>query len=156
MERFNTKLKKQNGFTLIEMLIVVAIIAILVAVSIPLVGMATERAEHATDAANERAAKAEILLLFLTQENVGSSPVATGTKYYYDAAKGSLSANTTGITGYGKHDDHKGDILKLTLAATTNEVLMSWVATSDSTSAITTSDTGLCSLTDNVEHATNS
>ena len=36
MNNLKAKLKKQGGFTLIEMLIVVAIIAILIAVSIPL------------------------------------------------------------------------------------------------------------------------
>ena len=62
MKNLRAKLKKEGGFTLIEMLIVVAIIAILVAISIPLVNSALDRAKHATDAANERAAKAEVLI----------------------------------------------------------------------------------------------
>ena len=37
LNKLKAKLKKQGGFTLIEMLIVVAIIAILIAISIPLV-----------------------------------------------------------------------------------------------------------------------
>ena len=45
----NRKLSKKSGFTLVEMLIVVAIIAILIAVSIPLVSQALEKARDATD-----------------------------------------------------------------------------------------------------------
>ena len=52
------------------MLIVVAIIAILVAVSIPIVGNSLERAREATDAANERAAKAEVLIAITTRPMV--------------------------------------------------------------------------------------
>ena len=48
--------RKQSGFTLVEILIVVAIIAVLIAVSIPMMNSALERARCATDAANERAA----------------------------------------------------------------------------------------------------
>lgn len=56
MKNLKEKLRKNGGFTLVEMLIVVAIIAILIAVSIPMVGGALERAREATDQANERAA----------------------------------------------------------------------------------------------------
>ena len=44
--------RSRRGFTLIEMLIVVAIIAILVAISIPLVSSSLERARVAADQAN--------------------------------------------------------------------------------------------------------
>ena len=54
-QKLSKKLKKTGGFTLIEMLIVVAIIAILVAVSIPMVNSNLEKARKATDSANERA-----------------------------------------------------------------------------------------------------
>ena len=49
-------MKKQNkkGFTLIEMLVVIAIIAVLVAIIIPTVTSATVKASAATDAANLR------------------------------------------------------------------------------------------------------
>ena len=53
-------MKKLNkkGFTLIEMLVVIAIIAILVAIIIPTVTSATTKAKASTDAANLRSAKA--------------------------------------------------------------------------------------------------
>lgn len=69
-QRLRKKLKKNGGFTLIEMLIVVAIIAILVVVSIPMVNSNLNEARKATDAANERAAKAAAMITFMT-ENPG-------------------------------------------------------------------------------------
>ena len=47
--------KSRKGFTLIEMLIVIAIIAVLVAVVIPVMGNSSAKAKAATDAANLRA-----------------------------------------------------------------------------------------------------
>lgn len=54
-------LKKMNkkGFTLAELLIVVAIIAVLVAISIPIFRSQLEKAREATDMANIRSAYAE-------------------------------------------------------------------------------------------------
>jgi prepilin-type N-terminal cleavage/methylation domain-containing protein len=52
--------KKNKGFTLIEMLVVIAIVAILVAIVIPVVTNSTEKAKAATDAANLRAVYAEL------------------------------------------------------------------------------------------------
>ena len=52
--------KNRKGFTLIEMLVVIAIIAILVAVVIPVMGNSTQKARAATDAANLRAVYAEL------------------------------------------------------------------------------------------------
>ena len=59
------KLTNKKGFTLIEMLVVIAIIAILVAIIIPTVTSATTKANAATDAANLRSAKAAITIKVL-------------------------------------------------------------------------------------------
>ena len=56
------KLTNKKGFTLIEMLIVVAIIAVLIAIAIPTFAGQIEKANQATDAANIRAAYAEAAL----------------------------------------------------------------------------------------------
>ena len=56
------KMKNSKGFTLMEMLIVVAIIAILVAIMIPTMTSALEKARDAADAANLRSAYAEAMV----------------------------------------------------------------------------------------------
>ena len=61
-------MKKLNkkGFTLAELLIVVAIIAVLVAISIPIFSSQLEKSREAVDAANIRAAYAEVMSSALT------------------------------------------------------------------------------------------
>ena len=55
-------MKKNNkGFTMAELLIVVAIIAVLVAIAIPVFTTQLKKAELATDLANTRAAYAEVV-----------------------------------------------------------------------------------------------
>ena len=58
----------KKGFTLIEMLVVIAIIAILVAIVIPVVGSSTTKARAATDAANLRSAQAALQIAVLNSK----------------------------------------------------------------------------------------
>ena len=126
-------IKAQGGFTLIEMLIVVAIIAILVAVSIPMVTNNLDKARQSTDDANERAAKTAALLEY-TEKGTG-----TGSKFtqvsgttdkwdaYYDASNGQLvkTAEKSSINVYGKYKpatgtDHTDKVVKITLTVPTS------------------------------------
>ncbi len=70
------KLNKK-GFTLAELLVVVAIIGVLVAISIPIFTAQLEKAREATDAANLRAAYAEKSAELLTWD--GNSTLSDGT-----------------------------------------------------------------------------
>lgn len=67
------KLRSKKGFTLMEMLIVVAIIAILIAIAIPTFAGQLEKANQATDAANIRAAYAQAALDALDKDGAGSA-----------------------------------------------------------------------------------
>ena len=77
-------MKKNNkGFTLAELLIVVAIIAVLVAISIPIFNSQLEKSREATDVANIRDAYAEIAVAMidggLTNDGDAISVVGTHT-----------------------------------------------------------------------------
>lgn len=52
--------QNRNGFTLMEMLIVIALIAVLVAIAIPAIASQLERSREAADLANVRAAYAQV------------------------------------------------------------------------------------------------
>lgn len=66
------KMKNKKGFTLMEMLIVVAIIAILVAIAIPTFASSLNKARVATDEANIRAGYASVMADVLTNEGENS------------------------------------------------------------------------------------
>ena len=65
---FKKAKKNKKGFTLAELLIVVAIIAVLVAISIPIFNSQLEKSREATDLANIRAAYAECSAEALTAD----------------------------------------------------------------------------------------
>ena len=71
------KLNNKKGFTLMEMLIVVAIIAILVAIAIPTFSSSLKSAKQAADNANVRSAYAEAMNLFLTETDASTKGVTS-------------------------------------------------------------------------------
>ena len=83
-------MKKNNkGFTLAELLIVVAIIAVLTAIAIPVFTSQLEKSREATDLANLRSAYAECSAALLTGSSDGINGVT------YTAATGTAVAQAT-------------------------------------------------------------
>ena len=98
------KLNKK-GFTLAELLIVVAIIAVLVAISIPIFTSQLEKSRESVDAANIRSAYAEVVAAALTGEvddvtgNTQGYTVAIAADKATITATGSLNQQKAGWTG---------------------------------------------------------
>lgn len=84
MKGLREKFRKNEGFTLVEMLIVVAIIAILIAVSIPIFSSNLDKAREAVDDANMRSA------FGLASAKVLSENITKDMTWYYtvDTTKG--------------------------------------------------------------------
>ncbi|MGF6376139.1 prepilin-type N-terminal cleavage/methylation domain-containing protein [Clostridiales Family XIII bacterium PM5-7] len=110
MRKMLSKKLNKKGFTLAELLVVVAIIAILVAVSIPIFTGRLEKSREATDVANMRAAKGAAVTAYLSDD---IKPDATGSawktttapkaKAYYFADEGVFVATKAEVTvPYGK------------------------------------------------------
>lgn len=98
LRRINQGNKSKRGFTLAELLVVVAIIAILVAVSIPIFTGKLEDARKNTDLANERAAKAAAIADYLQSDQPESYT------RYYDAENGTMVKyeDRDTLTGYNQ------------------------------------------------------
>ena len=84
----------KKGFTLIEMLVVIAIIAVLVSIIVPTVSAATEKAKEAADVANIRSAIATVTTNALT----GATPTSM-TVAIKQADAGFVSTDITSIGG---------------------------------------------------------
>lgn len=90
-----------KGFTLGELLITIAIIAVLVAVSIPILASSLDRTCAATDMANVRSAKAAAAAEYMSDQPGDS------VTYYYDAVNGKVTTDRTkaaAFEGFGRSD----------------------------------------------------
>lgn len=91
----------RKGFTLAELLIVVAIIAVLVAIGIPIFNSQVEKSREATDIANMRSARSVISTAFMS----GDIEAGSLEEYYYDGTGLSLQIPSV---GYGKGTSANG------------------------------------------------
>ena len=93
----NKATQNKKGFTLAELLIVVAIIGVLVAISIPIFNAQLEKSREAVDLANIRAAYAELTADYLQDDTASSIkvPVTQKTATWDGTNKGSVA----GISG---------------------------------------------------------
>ena len=83
------KKRNQKGFTLAELLIVVAIIAVLVAVAIPIFTKQLEKSRDAASVANMRSAYAEAQTCMLAGEDSGNAD--------YNITNGSGTVTVSGV-----------------------------------------------------------
>lgn len=101
-----------KGFTLAELLIVVAIIAVLVAISIPIFSAQLEKSREATDAANIRSAYAEVSADMLTNESSDKKVEVTAKQKKADwQGKDNSKDNTIDIGGQPVKASTKGWIV---------------------------------------------
>lgn len=111
---------EREGFTLAELLIVVAIIAVLVAIAIPVFSAQLEKSREATDAANIRAAYAEAMTAAL-QSNDGTGSATsvemTQTKAGWDNFDGKIAGQYDPSATDGLKDVVKGNKVTVSIAA---------------------------------------
>ena len=88
------KIKNSKGFTLMEMLIVVAIIAVLIAIAVPTFSSSLNKARVATDEANIRSGYASVVAELLTGDNVATAE--NKPKVYFLKKDGSVATADTG------------------------------------------------------------
>ena len=102
-------MKKNNnkGFTLMEMLIVVAIIAILIAIAIPTFSGALEKSKEAVDMANLRAAYAQVVSDAALEAK--KAPAETANVKYTYVTEGTKSYSATVTATQSKKDAWEGE-----------------------------------------------
>ncbi len=132
----------KKGFTLAELLVVVAIVGVLVAISIPIFTSQLEKAREATDVANMRAAKAEAVADYLSadlDDSIWNIDRGEATAYY-DAGSGLMVKNTPtnkygkGTTadggasydGYQSGESYTSKVIKVTLTTGTGAIKLEW------------------------------
>ena len=76
------KLKSDRGFTLAELLIVVAIIGVLVAIAIPIFTSQLERSREAVDLSDVTSAYAEVMMAAITGDTSATYTKDSGQKIY--------------------------------------------------------------------------
>lgn len=106
------KLSNKKGFTLAELLIVVAIIGILVAISVPIFTQQLKKARVSTNEANARNALAAANNAYLAETKDSSGAIAK--EFDYSVATGSATAGGSAINAVN-YEDTKVDKFHVTI-----------------------------------------
>ncbi|MDJ1649923.1 MULTISPECIES: prepilin-type N-terminal cleavage/methylation domain-containing protein [Gordonibacter] len=86
--------EEKSGFTLAELLIVVAIVAVLVAIAIPVFSAQLAKANAGTDEANIRSGYAQAQSFILTKMDNDKTKIASGDVYYLTTDAGLSKTGT--------------------------------------------------------------
>lgn len=102
-------MRNKKGFTLAELMVVVAIIGVLVAISIPIFNSQLEKSREATDLANVRSAYAQVMTEAISKDGLPES-VAVFLKQTQDGWQTTMPITIGGVTFDGKNfsDNWKG------------------------------------------------
>ena len=129
------KMKNSKGFTLMEMLIVVAIIAVLIAIAIPTFNASLNKARVATDEANIRSGYASVMAEVLTAD-----PTPAANTVYVLQKDGSVlvsteTANANPYLCFGNTDNNGVSIAGQAAKTWTKDSTVTYKITSDANTA---------------------
>ena len=108
----------KKGFTLAELLVVVAIIAVLVAIAIPVFTAQLEKSREAVDAANIRSAYAEIMINVVSGEGATTKDV----KLKQQTAGWGTTFEWPENLNIGSYDPQPNATVKLTYNSSTSKI----------------------------------
>lgn len=89
--------EEKGGFTLAELLIVVAILLVLIAIAVPVFSGALGNADEAVDQANQRSAKSEALTNYMLAKDDAAKTAATTQYFYYDEKGNEIGDHTSTV-----------------------------------------------------------
>ncbi len=143
MRKLIAKIREKKGFTLAELLIVVAIIAVLVAIAIPIFTTQLEKSRDGVSVANIRSAYAEAASSYLANSGATAS-VTEGNVTYNPTAK---TVTVTGVQLKGTSEGWSG--LNAQLDGFTHTSMTDAIggAAGSYTLVFTFNDAGACTLT---------
>ncbi len=129
VQSLKAKKNSKKGFTLMEMLIVVAIIGVLVAISIPVFTSKLDDAKKAADDANMRTAKAVYAVYLLNTNSIsGDTGISGNDTYYFNASTGKFEKKgATNAAPYKAQSDDtsvsrsKDNYIKVEIGTTNKE-----------------------------------